>query len=242
MRTALNDCPDGRQIKWWDPGSTRVEWELELSELSDSELQEIAELYDGVEGTLGAFTFLDPTGNLFSWSEDLDQPVWEKTGPLEVHQGVPDPLGNNRASRIGNTTAGILSVQQTLNAPAWFHYCFSVYARSDSGPRVSLFRQTASETHLLEQPLTPSWTRLIFPAQREDPNESLTFGLRLEPQTALEVYGLQVQAQFAPSRYRATSSASGVYKDAHFQNEVWAATTDGPGRHSCVLRIAARTT
>jgi hypothetical protein len=67
----------------------------------------------------------------------------------------------------------------------------------------------------------------------------VTFGIRLNPASAVEVYGMQVEAQLAPSAYRKTMSRSGVHQAARFDNDVLTMVSDGPEQHSCKVRIVA---
>ena len=58
------------------------------SELTDDERDALAQFHEIVEGTLGDFTFLDPTDNLLCWSEKLDETVWERNLLLTVTTGI----------------------------------------------------------------------------------------------------------------------------------------------------------
>ena len=65
-----------------------TEWRLRYEELTDGEMDTLRSFFEGVEGRLGTFTFLDPAGNLLAWSEQLDAEVWEKD-PLVTVTGRP---------------------------------------------------------------------------------------------------------------------------------------------------------
>src|SRR5207302_1485219 len=77
-RTVSNRAADGSTIKLADPAAEVTEWQLEYSDLSDDEAAALRDFFASAEGTLNAFTFLDPAGNLLSWSEQLDAQVWQK--------------------------------------------------------------------------------------------------------------------------------------------------------------------
>src|SRR6266700_4194504 len=121
-RTVVNEALSGARVKLSDPNVAAVEWTLDFEELSDDERDSLAELYGGVEGRLGDFTFLDPIDNLLLWSEKLDEAVWERNLLLQITAGVADPNGGTAANRIVNTGTAALAMEQTVNAPGWFQY------------------------------------------------------------------------------------------------------------------------
>jgi hypothetical protein len=55
-----------------------------------------------------------------------------------------------------------------------------------------------------------------------------------------DVFGFQLEPQLAPSPYKLTFSESGVYPNAHFNDDTFTVTTVGPNRHQCMLTITAR--
>src|SRR6185437_9498599 len=94
---------------------------------------------------LGDFTFLDPTDNLLCWSEKLDDTVWERNSLLTITSAVADPLGGTSANRVSNTGGAALAIQQTVNAPAWFQYAFTIQVRSDQDQQLTLVRSTTTQ-------------------------------------------------------------------------------------------------
>src|SRR5437588_9055514 len=129
-RTVVNEAWGGTRLKLADPDASAVEWILDFQTLTDNEGDALEQLFEGVEGRLGDFTFLDPTDNLLCWSEKLDEAVWERNSLLTITAGVADPSGRTAANRVSNTGAGALAIQQTVNGPGWFQYAFGLQARS----------------------------------------------------------------------------------------------------------------
>jgi len=76
QRTVVNQLLDGSEVKLFDPAGCTVEWDLDLESLTSAEWNAMAALFQAAEGQLGTFTFLDPFGNLLSWSEALSASVW----------------------------------------------------------------------------------------------------------------------------------------------------------------------
>src|SRR6185295_15776853 len=128
-RTIVNSCLDGTKVKFADAGTTFVQWQLRFQNLTDGELSTLQQFFMTAEGRLNAFTFLDPTSNLLFWSNEPNQSVWEKGVGLQLFPDIQDPVGGSSANRIVNSSSSDLAIQQTLSAPGWLCYCFSVYAR-----------------------------------------------------------------------------------------------------------------
>lgn len=238
-RTVTNTLADGRTVKLLDPGAAMTAWELTFSSLVRSERAKLEEFFGAVEGRLGSFTLLDPTENLLLWSGDLSASVWEADPQLSATSGIADPQGGTSAARLSNAGAVSQSIQQTLEAPAWFRYCFSVYARSSTASRLTLFRSAGGEEQTEEYAVNSSWKRLVLTGTGTGTQESIAFGLRLAPGASADVYGLQVEAQPAPSEYRKTTSRNGIYAAARFDDDVLSITSDGPEQHACAVRIVA---
>src|SRR6267378_4240496 len=112
-RTIVNRAPDGRTIKYSDAGATLLEWQLAFQSLDDGEINALQQFFSACEGRLNAFTFLNPVGNLLAWSEALGQPVWETSTLLQLNAGIPDPNGGSAATRVTNSTASDLTLQQS---------------------------------------------------------------------------------------------------------------------------------
>src|SRR5205814_2286177 len=98
------------------------------AELVDDEVTSLTEFFSRTEGSLNSFTFLDPTDNLFSWSEQFDEAAWEKGPLLASTAGETDPAGTTRALRIVNNAGAPQTVEQTLNIPTSYMYTLSFYA------------------------------------------------------------------------------------------------------------------
>ena len=92
---------------------------LETPELLDAlaEKHSPPEFFRAAEGTLNGFTFLDPTGNLLAWSDQLDNAVWQKDPLLTLTGGVADPQGGTLGWRLSNGGGAGQGLGQTLAAP-----------------------------------------------------------------------------------------------------------------------------
>jgi hypothetical protein len=232
-RTVVNRSWQGYQVKLADPGAAITEWHLSFVELSDQELAALEALFQAVEGRLTPFTFLDPVDNLLAWSEQQNQAVWQVDPLLTLTGGVADPMGGAAAYQAGNPTAATLTLQQSIDAPAFLDYCLSLYARSDQSPQVWLTRGSATNAYAIG----PQWTRLISAGQLQDTADSISFGIALDPGAKVDIFGIQAEAQTTASLYKQTAETGGVYPNARFQSDTLTVTTVGPGRYSCELDI-----
>jgi len=232
-RTVVNQSCQGYQVKLADPGAAITSWHLSFEEMSDEELAALEALFQAVGGRLTPFTFLDPVDNLLAWSEQQNQAVWQADPLLTLTGGVADPMGGTSAYQVSNPTAATLTLQQSINAPASLDYCLSLYARSDQSPQVWLVRGSATEARAI----SPQWTRLISFGQLQDTADSISFGIALDPNTTVDIFGIQVEAQIAASLYKQTAETGGVYPNARFQDDTLTFTTVGPSRYSCEVDI-----
>ena len=239
-RTVVNESWDGTRLKLADPGAAAVEWTLDFQTLTDNERDSLEQLYGGVEGRLGDFTFLDPTDNLLCWSEKLDEAIWERNLLLTITPEVADPRGGSSANRISNTGAAALRIQQTINGPGRYQYGFGLETRSDQNQQLTMIRSTATETQSATFSVGPDWRPILLSGKFTGPDEAVTFGIEIGPGFSVDLSDLQVEAQPGASGYKKTFSKSGVYLNARFLDDSLSVTADGPNQHSCRIRIHAR--
>ncbi len=238
-RTVVNLFQDGRASRLLDATSKLVDWRMSLTGLNEAERNALESLFQATEGRLGDFTFLDPTDNLLRWSEDLTAESWEKGPLVSLAAAFADPAGTERATRAVNTGAAAQQIEQSIEGPAWFQYCFSVYARANVSTPVVLYSTDGTVLASTLAAAGPSWRRLVHSSRLESTSGATVFGLELGPGAAVELYGFQAECQPAPSAYRRTTTRSGVYERARFGDDVLMVTADGPGEYSCAVRIVA---
>jgi hypothetical protein len=239
FRTIRNELADGRRLTLLDAGVARMEWDLQFEALTDAERETLVGFFESVEGRLGTFVWLDPTENLLRYSDALTATTWTRGPLLSLTAGVADPTGGAAATRVSNAGGAEQSIQQTINAPGWFHYCFSVFVRSNTESNLTVYRKSGGLTHQETHRAGPAWRRVMLGGATNTAAESVTFGLSLAPGGSVEVYGMQAEAQPAASAYRRTASRAGVYTGARFDDDALVFTADGPEQHRCAVRIVA---
>jgi len=237
LRSVRNESMDGHQVKLADPNSESLTWELRLSALTTAEWQAIESLFVECEGGLDVFTFLDPFDNLLARSEDFTETVWQKGALVQLTGSISDPLGTERATRILNASQSAQTVAQTLPVSAGFHYCLSLFARSDQSAPVKLQMSSASATLNKTVATSPAWQRFFCSGNLAAPEEAVDFGIEIESGATVDIFGLQVDAQPGPSDYKKTTADGGVYPKARFAEDMLRVTSESPDQHSLTVRI-----
>jgi hypothetical protein len=233
LRTVVNTSLDGRPIKLADPGAEVTEWQLAYAGLTDAEAAALQQFFAATEGSLNGFTFLDPTGNLFAWSSQLDNAAWVKQPFLSMAGAIADPVGGTAAWRLTDSGAGAQNISQTLSAPAGYVYCFSVFARSPQPTAVTLLHGANRFT----RNLGTDWSRIAAAASGDASAASIVFGVELPAGGSADVFGMQVEPQAGASLYKATTTTGGVYENARFRDDVLSLTTTGINCHSATVNI-----
>jgi len=238
-RTAETTHLDGSVKRLPDPAGSTTRWQLQFTGLTEEERATLESFFAATEGRLLLFTFLDPADNLLLWSEDLSAAAWVRDPLLQTTAGTADPDGGSRAARIDNAGAAPQSIHQDIAAPAWFQYCFSFYVRSEVPTRFAVYRASGMTEASMTVEAGTGWSRIQHSGSLESSEETIAFGIRVEAGASLHVYGLQVEAQPGASTYRKTTSRSGVHATARFDDDALSITADGPGSHSCPVRVVA---
>ncbi len=227
--TVTNVLEDGTVLAYADPNSGCLRWDLSYAALNAAEVAALQSLFDKCSGRLTSFTFIDPTGNMFGFSMDLRVAAWQTQGLITLQAGVSDPFGGFAAFNLTNTGQVPIDFVQTINALAAFKYCCSAYVQSASATSAILVRESALET--VQDPLEvgTAWTRIASSSQLTQDADSFVAGVRLSPGQQFTLFGLQLEPQLVPSRYRATAAQGGVYPSAHWSSDQIAFVETAPG-------------
>lgn len=236
VRVAANELGDGSRVLWADPGADRTAWVLRYSGLSDEDSKTLADFFDAASGRLRTFTFVDPAANLLAWSSDPSKSCWNVDPMLQISSGSDAPVGSGSAIRIINAGQATQRLSQTLAAPAWFWYAFSLYARADSPTTVRLVRSAAGASASTAQVAGADWNRVLASGSLNATGVGIDFAIELDPGAAVEVCGIQVEAQPNGSAYKRTGQHNGVYSARFDQDEI-EITAAGPDQNSVSLRI-----
>ena len=231
-RTVTNRAADGSTIKLTDPAGVTTEWTLSYTDLSDREAATLRAFFEAAEGSLNGFTFLDPSGNLLSWSDQLTNAIWQRDPALTLAGGVADPGGGTRAWSIANRGAAVQAISQTIAAPGDCRYCLTAYLRAAAPASARLLAGSDSASVNVNS----VWNRSMLTTSPQAGAISMRFGIEAAASATVEIYGIQVEAQPGPSGYKATSRG-GVYENAHLREDALAITRTGIDRNSCTVKI-----
>ncbi len=236
VRVAANELGDGSRVLWLDSGVDRTAWILRYSGLSDQDCKTLADFFDAAAGRLRTFAFIDPTANLLAWSSDPSKSCWNVDPMLQISAGSQAPVGPGSAIRIINAGQAAQRISQTLAAPGWFWYSFSLYARADSPTTVRLARSASGASASIAHVAGAAWNRLVASATLNSAAFGIDFAIELDPGAAVEVCAIQVEAQPNSSAYKRTGQQNGVYAARFDQDEI-EINADGPDQNSVSLRI-----
>src|ERR1039458_2479351 len=231
-RTVMNTAADGSVIKLADPNGVLNEWQLQYAGLSDGELVALQQFFAAAEGTLNGFTFVDPAGNLFAWSDHLENAVWSLGSFLAKNGGVADPAGGISAWQLTNSGTGAQSITQTLAAPGGYLFCLSAWVQAAAATTVTMLIGANRSTKSVQA----GWNRIAFTGSGDASAQSIVLGLELPAGAGINVYGLQAEPQAAPSKYKA-STTGGVYEAARLRDDTLTFTTEDVNNHSATVNI-----
>lgn len=239
VRTIANELISGDAVRMSDPNDQLIRWQLQYTGLTDSEWASIEQLFETTEGRLGTFTFLDPSNNLLSWSEDWTKSVWVPDPMLQVVKGMQDALGGTNAMQLTNTSQTTQRIMQTVAGASWFQYCYSVYLRSDTPCMVALVI-SASGQELKKMVATPqTWERSVYPGRLSVTQDGIAFGIEMPAGVRVQAFGPQVEAQAGASEYKRTDGRCGVYSKSRFDTDALRVKTNAPGQNSGAITLVS---
>lgn len=239
-RTVRQEMRDGTVRRYDDGGPGELEWAIGLESLTPPEMGALQALFEQCRGRFGEFVMLDPAGNLVSWSEDLSKPVWVKDPLLTVTAGVADPGGTTRATRLINAGLGPQGVTQSLTVPGWYRYCWSGWFRSEGGGAGRLLLNAGGSQGEALVGAGSQWQRFHWTGQLASGAEEVSARFELEAGAAVEVFGLQLEAQGARSDYAMTGAQSGVYPHARFAEDELVETAESAGLSRSRIRVVSK--
>ncbi len=236
-RTIRNVLPSGDMILNADPNAAEIVWQLGYSSLSPEDLNSLVNFFAACQGRFHGFTFIDPTDNMLVNSASMGSNPWVMPTQVQVTAGAADPGGGQSAFQTTNGAQIYQEITQTLTVPAWYQYCFSVYAQSAVPSTITLAMRGANGQQTESYAVGAQWTRLILSGQLSDTSTELTVAIGLAAGQQVSLYGPQLEAQNAPSRFRPTLSTGGVYANAHWGLDDLPVSADGPNLFSTFFSI-----
>lgn len=241
MRTVRNLLPDGSLILYPDVAAKRLVWQLGYTALSSEDLNALSAHFAACQGRLQAFTFIDPTDNMLSNSSTLSGSSWACPSSLILAANAADPSGSTGAFSATNNGQASQEISQTLTVPSGYQYCFSIYVQSAVPATLNLIRRGTASQQTTVVPVGPQWTRVVSSGRLPDESATLSVAVSLEAGQQVSLYGPQLEAQIAPSRYRPTQQTGGVYANTHWGVDELPISADAPNLFSTVFSVEAAT-
>lgn len=236
-RSIKNVLSSGDLILSPDPGATMLVWQLAYSALPTVDLQALQTLFQTCAGSVHGFTFIDPIDNMLAGAGTFSAPAWNIPSNLTISPGAADPMATMNAFQLTNTGQAAVAFTQTLNVPAWYVYCFSLYVISNQSSLITLLRQGASAQTLTPCQVGTNWSRVVSSGTLNDTSTILTVGIQLSAGQQVTIYGPQLEPQPAPSRYRSTAKNGGVYSNAHWGADQLVIAAQAPNLFSTTFTI-----
>jgi len=233
QRTVVNTLGDASTVVFSDPDAAANQWELRATGMTLDEWNAVQALFVAASGMWRTFTFLDPTGNLLAQSENFGATAWTNGALIRLTPGVSDPLGTTRATQVVNTGLAAEAITQTLAAPGNFEYCLSAWAQSAGGSSVTLMIGSAAQTFALGA----GWSRISLSTNLGSSATSVTFGAQVAAGASVNLFGMQAEAQLAPSDYKMTTAQGGVFLKARFGTDQLTVTAQGTDVFDAVIPI-----
>jgi hypothetical protein len=234
QRTITNRSQGDRAVKMADPEAAMSRWTLSYSGLTDTEIEKLHELFVACEGRLQDFIWIDPFGNMLRWTEDFSKPVWQSS--LQTAAEIDDPEGGARAWRVTNAAQAGQALTQSVDAPGWFQYSFSLWARSSSTDTVDLKLFNSDGFIATKRAVSSDWERITVSGQIAGTAEEIRCALEVPAACAVDVYGPQLDAQRDASGYRKNTNSSGVLT-ARFDQDEFEYVSHGQNNHATEIRV-----
>lgn len=239
LRTITNTLLSGDNIRMSDPGSAVIAWQLQYSNLTDSEFLSLETLFEAAEGKLTTFTFLDPMGNLLNWSEDWTNAVWTADPLMQVSTGIADPLGGTGGVQLTNTAQTTQRIVQSTAGPSWFQYCCSIYLRSNAPSTIQMLCSATGQESLMQFQTGTSWTRAVMAGSLSLQESGISFGLQLPAGASIIAFGAQAEPQPGAGYYKKTTDQAGVYPNTRFDSDSLTQITGAPNQNSCTVNLVS---
>ncbi|HEX7363302.1 MAG TPA: hypothetical protein VF283_22660 [Bryobacteraceae bacterium] len=238
-RTIRNILPDGSLVLYPDSSASLMAWQFSYTNLPSNDWVSLQNHFSVCSGPVHAFTFIDPTENMFVSSSDPSGAPWQHSPLITFTPNAADPNGGTAAFTVTNTGQTPQEITQALTIPSGYQYCFSLYAISVQPGMLSLLRRGSVQEEIGQTPIGPSWSRFVSSGRLSDSGTSFTAGVSLAPGQQVTIFGPQLEPQISPSGYRPTTQRGGVYANAHWTEERLTVAAEAPDLFSTSFMIEA---
>jgi hypothetical protein len=220
----------------FSPAESRLKsrWALSFGHLSNGERDRMEEFLALAEGEGKSFLFFDPLGNLLQHSMDLENPVWVRSGAVDVAAFEDPQLG--AAFVLTNSGTGWGSLEQTISFGHGFLGCFSLGLKWDSPVQVRLRIADADGQSELATSAMES-RRAAIKRKAAATVASSTVSIQLAPNSQIIVAAPQLEIGAQASAYFPTGQRSGVVEKAYLRQDSYRWTSLAPHAHRLELIV-----
>jgi hypothetical protein len=239
-RAVVNEAISGAKFSAVDAFVQALEWDLPYRGLSAAESTNLRALFEACEGRRGEFLFPDPCGNLLARSEQFDLAPWRSDPQLVWSGGMDDPMGGQGAMRVQNNSGVAQLFGQTVEVPASYEMCFSIWAKSSSAEEVVVRRTSGPESVSAAISIGGEWRRIETAAALSGTTVGVGLTVEIPGAAAVEFFGAQMDVQPYPSGYKRTLAQAGLYPAARFAQDELTIEADGFQTFATRVRVLAR--
>ncbi len=253
FNSLLSDTPAGRPYGFVKQGSGLTyfplgplsRFEVNHQAITDAEVQSLQNFFVSMQGRLGSFIYLDPSGNLIPVSEDFTDASWSPTG-VTVGSAVTDPFGGTRATTLTATTGNSNLAPTVIPGgflPAGYLLCASVYAKAHSaGQSLSIgfidsgFSVLHSTTWALPQ---NRWTRIYDSIALATSSyiRVLIGGFGTWNSTAIDMFGPHCTPLGGPGDYVQSPVNLGLHANCRLDTDKLVIASRGPNENAVQIPV-----
>ena len=243
FRTSVGETVSGERNSYAHRAAPLWSWNLQFPALIPGDADTLDAFFAARKGRYESFTFLDPSGNLFAFSDDFSQPDWTKTS-VTVGAAQTDPFSGSLATRLTSTGSGGAITAPVLpnGSAAGIVLSMSAWVRAQSAdqPLRLSFRNTGGEYAFRIVPLALNrWKRVSFGAAVSGSTAiSARFGGSSSWNgTAIDFFGAQCVAMAGPGAYAKTPGHAGEFPNCRFDQDELLMEYSSAFHRSTSLRI-----
>ena len=222
---------------WAEPTDSSLRWRLTFTGLSTLEANTLRTFFAATKGKLNDFLFLDPSGNLLIWSEDVARPNWLKA-PFTSASSAGEI--NSVVHTLGGEAGSVSSISQMLQVPSESLICASLKARSSAPGVLKLFITDSVLEVYVSVVLTDAWKVVNVAHQGSGSGQQKLVEISLPSGGTAEITELMVSPQPFPAAYVPTRERNGIHQKTRFDQDDLVVTASDKDEYSCQMFITAR--
>lgn len=211
-------------------------WRLSYAGLTDGEAGALRQMIEESRTAPNGFVFIDPWSNMLGHSEDLASEEWQPSALCQVTRANPNELGIAEHS-VQSLSSVAERVEQIvpLGGTGTFSLGCEVRSATQSSGRLTL--QGGGLSFTKNFVVGAAWTQVWVLGEFDVMCEDLRVSIEVAPGEAALVRAVELDYQAAPSSYKPSYGAGGVYMGARVVEEEFVQVLRGQGWFDCQLEV-----